>query len=183
MPGTRPARGREDKRSEILDVAEARLLSGGYAAMSVAATARELQIAANTIYWYFPSKDHLFIAVLERLMLQTVAAKPPHAAGIVKQSLWFVDRLSAMRTARVALHERAAGSPMVAEFEASFRVALRQMLAGGLSERLPVKRVGPAADAFRATVEGALALDLPKPERDRVLTLVLEKLLDDGASG
>jgi AcrR family transcriptional regulator len=142
----------------------------------VAAVARHLRIAPNTIYWYYPSKDHLFIAVLERLMYRTVEAKPPHRAGLVKQALWFVDRLAAMRVARVALHERAAQSPMVAEFEAKFRSLLRSMLMGGLRETVPGNHVEAAADAFRATVEGVLALDLPKTERDRVLTLILEKL-------
>jgi AcrR family transcriptional regulator len=177
MPPTRPGRKRADKRAEVLDLAEAQLQEGGYAAMSVAAIARKLRIAPNTVYWYFPSKDHLFIAVLERLMLRTVQAKPPHDAGIVKQALWFVDRMSAMRTARVALHERAASSPMVGEFEAGFRQLLREMLMGGLRQSLPAERVEPAADAFRATVEGVLALDLPKAERDQVLTLVMENLL------
>jgi len=47
---------------EILALAQARLREGGYEALSVAALARELGLAQNAIYWYFPSKDHLFVA-------------------------------------------------------------------------------------------------------------------------
>ena len=176
MPPNRARRQRDEKMVEILGLAEAQLLGGGYSAMSVAAIARGLGIAANTIYWYFPSKDHLFVAVVERLMRRTVEAKPPHAAGLVKQALYFVDRLSELRPARVALHERAGQSELVANFETLFREGMRSMLTGGLREKLPPARAEAAADAFRATVEGVLALDLPKKERDQILTLVLERL-------
>jgi len=178
VPPNRAKRQRDEKVVEILDLAESQLLDGGYSAMSVAAIARRLGIAANTIYWYFPSKDQLFVDVVERLMRRSVEAKPPHNAGLVKQALYFVDRLSELRPARVALHERAGQSQLVANFEALFRQGMRSMLTGGLRERLPASRAEAAADAFRATVEGVLALDLPKRERDDVLTLVLERLLD-----
>ncbi len=176
MPSNRAARLRDEKVVEILDLAEVQLLAGGYSAMSVAAIARTLGIAPNTIYWYFPSKDHLFVAVVERLMTRVVEAKPPHASGLEKQALYFVDRLSELRTARLALHERAGHSELVANFETLFREGMRSMLAGGLRERLPVERAEVAAEAFRATVEGVLALDLSKKERDQILTLVLERL-------
>ena len=176
MPSNRSGRERGEKVVEILDLAESQLLEGGYSTMSVAAIARSLGIAANTIYWYFPSKDHLFVAVVQRLMRRTVEAKPPHAAGLVKQALYFVDKLSELRPARVALHDRAGKSDVVANFEALFRGGMRSMLAGGLREQLPPATAEGAADAFLATVEGVLALDLPKKERDKVLTLVLDRL-------
>jgi hypothetical protein len=106
-------------------------------------------------------------------------SKPPHSAGLVKQALYFVDQLAEFRTARLALQERASQSRLVAEFEAHFRFGLRSMLTGGLAESLPPREAAAAAEAFRATVEGVLALDLPKPERDPLLTLVLERLLGD----
>jgi AcrR family transcriptional regulator len=176
MPSNRSGRERDEKVVEILDLAESQLLEGGYSTMSVAAIARSLGIAANTVYWYFPSKDHLFVAVVERLMRRVVEAKPPHAAGLEQQALYFVDRLSELRPARVALHERAGHSDLVANFEILFREGMRSMLTGGLQGKLPAVRVEAAADAFLATVEGVLALDLPKKERDAVLKLVLHGL-------
>jgi AcrR family transcriptional regulator len=176
MPPNRSKRERDDKMVEILAIAEAQVMAGGYAGMSVAAIGRELGIAPNTVYWYFPSKDHLFVAVVERMMVRTVADKPPHSAGLVKQALYFVDRLIETRPARVALQERAAQSELAAELERNFRQAMRSMLAGGLREKLPSARAEAAADAFLATVEGVLALDMGKKERDRVLTLVLQRL-------
>jgi hypothetical protein len=53
---------------------------------------------------------------------------------------------------------------------------MRSMLTGGLQEKLPADRAEAAADAFLATVEGVLALDVSKKERDAVLTLVLNGL-------
>jgi AcrR family transcriptional regulator len=176
MPSNRSDRERDEKVVEILDLAESQLLGGGYSAMSVAAIARNLGIAANTIYWYFPSKDQLFVAVVERLMRRVVEDKPPHEAGLEQQALYFVDRLSELRPARVALHERAGRSELVASFEMLFREGMRSMLTGGLQEKLPADRADAAADAFLATVEGVLALDVSKKERDAVLTLVLNGL-------
>jgi len=177
MPPNRPDREREEKIEEILDAAEAQLLAGGYSAMSVAAIARRLRIAANTIYWYFPSKDRLLVAVLDRLMRRVVERKPPHAAGLVRQALYFVDQLAEFRAALLALRERAGQSQEVADFEAHFRFGVRTMLTSGLQAELPAREAVAAAEAFGATVEGALALNLPKKERDRVLTLVLRRLM------
>src|SRR5258708_23998933 len=97
MPSNRAARLRDEKVVEILDLAEVQLLAGGYSAMSVAAIARTLGIAPNTIYWYFPSKDHLLAAVVERLMTRAVQAKPPHAAGVEQHALYFVHRPRELR--------------------------------------------------------------------------------------
>ncbi|MEA2645367.1 MAG: TetR/AcrR family transcriptional regulator, repressor of the mexAB-oprM multidrug resistance operon [Chloroflexota bacterium] len=176
MPPNRSQRARDAKVVEILDLAEKQLLAGGFNGMSVAGIARELGIAANTVYWYFPSKDHLLVAVVERLMQRTLQAKPPHSAGLARQAIYFVDRLSEDRRARIALQERAAHSTVAADLDATVRAGMRAMLTGGLKERLPAAAATDAADAFLATVEGALALDMPKKERDRVLTLVLERL-------
>src|SRR5438270_10740438 len=92
MPKTRPSESRDTKTDAILEGAERRLREGGYQALSVAAIARELGLAQNTIYWYFPSKDDLFVAVLGRMLKQISARKPSKAAGTIEQILWFTDQ-------------------------------------------------------------------------------------------
>src|SRR2546428_12358284 len=116
MPRTRNDADWNLKSGRVLDAAEARLLDGGYEAMSIAAIARDLDLAQNSIYWYFPSKDHLFVAALRRLLPRIVAAKPPARRGLTAQVLWFVDRLDELRPIIVAVHERARISQVVAEF-------------------------------------------------------------------
>src|SRR3954452_14109031 len=101
MPRTRAAVSRDEKVDEIGAAAEQRLRQGGYEALSVAAIARELGLAQNAIYWYFPSKDHLFVAALER-MLQKIGARKPKGeeAGAVERILWFTDQFHALSDLR-----------------------------------------------------------------------------------
>src|SRR5258708_25181536 len=175
-PATRKASAKEAKQDEILDLAVRRLTQGGYAGLSVIGIARDLGVAANTIYWYFPSKDHLFVAAMQRLSMRIVQAKPPHAAGFATQAFWFVDRLAELRPVRMAVHERARASELVAEYERGFQAQLRAMLEGGLRENLPSDEVDDAADLFLATVEGLLVTDRTKPYRRRVLDRLLRGL-------
>jgi len=85
MPKTRTQVPKQEKVDELVAAAERRLRSGGYEALSVAAIARELGIAQNAIYWYFPSKDNLFVAALERLLREIAARKPSRTVGEVER--------------------------------------------------------------------------------------------------
>jgi AcrR family transcriptional regulator len=88
---TRTDLDREAKTGEILAAAERRLRDGGYPALSIAAIARELGLAQNAIYWYFPSKDHLFVAALERMLRAIVARKPPSARPLALAPGWTLE--------------------------------------------------------------------------------------------
>src|SRR5258708_10070958 len=123
-PATRKASAKEAKQDEILDQAVRRLMQDGYAGLSVIGIARDLGVAANTIYWYFPSKDHLFVAAVRRLSLRIVQAKPPHPAGFAVQAVLFVDRLAELRPVRMAVHERARSSELVAADEPGVQAQL-----------------------------------------------------------
>src|SRR5947209_195528 len=83
MPRTRRDLEREAKIDEVLEVAEDQLLAGGFESLSVAGVARELGIAQNAVYWYFPSRDHLFVATLERILARvlTTGTSPSHDQG------------------------------------------------------------------------------------------------------
>ena len=80
MPRTRSEVERDAKVAEILEAAVRRLAEGGYDALSVAGIARELGIAQNAVYWYFPSKDDLFAAMLTRWADETLAEVDAAAA-------------------------------------------------------------------------------------------------------
>src|SRR5262245_15162001 len=113
---------------EILQVAERRLREGGYEDLSVAAIARELGLAQNAIYWYFPSKDHLFVAALERMLRDIAARKPSKQKGEVKRILWFTDQFEALSDLRGAMNERARSSKVVADFVEGLDALLSRML-------------------------------------------------------
>jgi AcrR family transcriptional regulator len=178
MPKTRITESRDEKATAIAEVAERQLRAGGYPALSVAAIARELGVAQNTIYWYFPSKDDLFVAALSRILEQIHAHKPSKQAGKIEQILWFTDQFEELSGLRAAMTERARSAPVVAEFVANLDALLSRMLSGALAEDVPAADLPVAVEAFRATVEGTFVKGLDRRARRRVLTFALRQLLD-----
>lgn len=182
MPSTRPQTSREEKEAEILDAASRQLRAGGLEALSVAAIARELGIAQNSIYWYFPSKDRLLVATVERMLAAIVARKPrKREAGEVERILWFTDQYQELTELRGAMRERARSSEVVAEFLDRLDATLSRMLANTLRDRLPPDELTIAVEAFRATVEGTVVRNMSDAQRRRVLAFALERLLAPGA--
>ncbi|TMK39104.1 MAG: TetR/AcrR family transcriptional regulator [Actinobacteria bacterium] len=177
MPRTRPAESRDEKMDEILAVAERRLREGGYPALSVAAIARELGVAQNAIYWYFPSKDELFVATLERMLREIAARKPSKRVGEIERVLWFIDQFQALSGLRGAMTERALSSAVVADFVARLDGLLSRMLSNALRGHVSEADLPVAVQSFRATAEGTFVQGLDRRTRRRVLTFALEQLL------
>jgi AcrR family transcriptional regulator len=178
MPKTRPAQSREKKMGEILAAAEKRLRGGGYEALSVAALARELGLAQNAVYWYFPSKDELFVATLNRMLEKIVARKPSSQVGELERILWFTDQLQVVSGMRGAINERAASSTAVAEFAERLDALLSRMLSNVLRDHVPDGELAIAVEAFRATVDGAFVKGLGRRERRKLLAFTLRRLTD-----
>lgn len=183
MPKTRQKTSRDEKVDEILDLAERRLRKDGYAALSIAAIARELGLAQNAVYWYFPSKDELFVAALERMLSEIAARKPSKEVGEVERILWFTDQFEALSSLRGAMNERARHSPVVADFVARLDSLLSRMLSNVLSNRITAQELPLAAEAFRATAEGTFVKGFDKRTRHRVLTFTLERFMGEGGKG
>jgi len=181
MPRTRSELDRDAKVAEIVEAAERRLGEGGYEALSVAAIARELGLAQNAIYWYFPTKDHLFVAALERMLRDIASRKPRHdEVAPIERILWFTDQFQALSHLRGAMNERAGESQVVAEFVKELDALLSRMLSNALHDHVPVDQLPVAVEAFRATVEGTFVKGLDKRARREVLTFALERLMEAG---
>jgi len=176
VPRTRTDLDRDAKVAEILEAAERRLRDGGYRTLSVVGIARELGLAQNAVYWYFPSKDHLFVAVLERMLRDIVARKPPKRGGLERQVTWFVDQLAELQGVRAALAEQARVSPVVAEFATALTDTWRRMLTNVLADRVPAGELPLAVDALLATIQGVLAADMKPAERARIVGFAVERL-------
>jgi AcrR family transcriptional regulator len=178
LPKTRPAVSRDQKVDEILACAELRLREGGYEALSVAAIARELGLAQNAIYWYFASKDELFVAALQRMLAEIAARKPrKEDADEIERILWFTDQYKALSDLRPAISERARRSAVVAKFAKDLDALLSRMLSNVLSDRLPPEDLPIAVEAFRATVEGTTARGLSRQHQRRVIDFALRRLI------
>ena len=179
MPRTRTELERDTKVDEIVGAAVVRLQAGGYEALSVVGLARELGIAQNSIYWYFPSKDHLFVAAVERMLRDVVARKPGRQRTLESKVLWFVDQLDALSDVRAALYERARTSEVVAEFAAQLHETWRRMLGNVLRGRVADDDLPAAADALLATIQGALLHQYSREERRRLVAFALRRLVPE----
>ena len=177
MPRTRTDLERDAKVTEIVEAAEGRLREGGYEALSVAGLARQLGLAQNAIYWYFPSKDHLFVAALERMLREIAERKPTGEVGEVERILWFTDEFEPLSGLRPAMSERARSSEVVADFVAELDALLARMLSNALRDHVDPEDLPVAVETFRATVEGTFVKGLDQRERRRVLGFALERLM------
>jgi AcrR family transcriptional regulator len=180
MAKTRTELGRDEKTEEIFELAEARLRKDGYQGLSIAALARELGLAQNAIYWYFPSKDHLFVAVMRRMLEEVAARKPRGEVGPRERILWFADQLEPLSRLRPTLRERARQSEVAAEFLDDLETLLSRMLSNALGgEGAPEDQLPVAVEAFRATVEGTYVKGMSRAKRRKVLSFVLDRLTGD----
>jgi TetR/AcrR family transcriptional regulator, cholesterol catabolism regulator len=174
---TRTQLDRDAKMEEILDLAEQRLRDNGYEGLSVAALARQLGLAQNAIYWYFPAKDHLFIAVLRRMLEEIAARKPRGEVSQRDRILWFADQLEPLSRLRPTLRERAQQSEVAAEFLDELEALLSRMLTNALrAEGVSEDELPIAVDTFRATVEGAYVKGMSRAKRRKVLGFALDRL-------
>jgi TetR/AcrR family transcriptional regulator, mexJK operon transcriptional repressor len=83
----KPVRARldEERLTELLDVAAEVFISEGFSAASTNEIARRANSSKTTFYSRFPTKEQLFLAVIERRMnriLQQVAASLPEEPPI-----------------------------------------------------------------------------------------------------
>lgn len=182
MPRNRPELDREKKVAEILNAAERRLRRGGYEELSVASIARELGLAQNAIYWYFPSKDHLFVSALGQMLTKIMARKPSESVDVIERILWFSDQLPSIYAHRGAMYEQARTSEVVAQFVENLNSLLRHMLSNALTPYFSENDLPIAVDAFTATVEGAYLRDLKRADRRQLLKFALDRLIPADSS-
>jgi AcrR family transcriptional regulator len=169
VPRTRRDIDRDEKVGEILDAAVAALRTGGYGSLSVAAIARDLGLSPNSIYWYFPTKDDLFVAAVRRIVAGILAGKPPRRRRLESRILWFVEQLDDLEHLRSALYERAGESPAVSDYVAELEAGQKQMLVNVLRGRVPDSELTVAAATLLATIQGVGVQKLRGSARRRVI--------------
>ncbi|HEX8086804.1 MAG TPA: TetR/AcrR family transcriptional regulator [Solirubrobacteraceae bacterium] len=177
MPRTRTQLQREAKVEEIAAAAAERLRERGYDGLSVVGVARDLGLAQNAVYWYFPSKDHLFVAALERMLREIHARKPPPQRALEKKVLFFVEQLDALADVRAAMYDRARVSPVVAEFVEQLDALWRRMLTNVLRDKVPPGELEPTVDTLLATFQGALLRPHAPDDLRRTVRYALRRLV------
>jgi AcrR family transcriptional regulator len=176
VPRTRTDAARDEKIDEIVKAACQRLLDGGYPALSIIDLSRELGLAQNAIYWYFPTKDHLFVAAVERIF-HDILDRKPRQGPCIDRVVWFTERLSEIQELRITMRERARSSEVVAAFERDVDAFLRVLLVRVISHDAPTEDLDATVDAVMALCEGALLRNLNKSQRSRLIRFGYERLV------
>ena len=185
-------RGRGDQlRAEIVTAATAMLeqLSDDEA-LSLRAVAREVKIAATSVYLHFPDRDALVLAVMERfnqLMLDAGGRGEAAAEGsVAKLKGWIrglVDCALTHPGLYKVMHEshvnRGVGMPFKKAIGVRTTAAVQRCLDDGSA---PAGDATTIATDLRAAVTGMLSLrinepDLPWPPIDEQLDRFLTKLV------
>ena len=176
MPRNRADVARDVKVDEIVEAARARLVEGGYAGLSVAALARDLGLAQAAVYWYFPTKDDLFVAALERI-LHDILERKPRRGTTVDRVLWLAERLHEFQGLRMTMRDRAQVAEVVARFEADVNELFRVLLVNALADDVPAAEVDDVADAVMALCDGVLLRDVGRARRRQLIRFGYERLV------
>lgn len=187
MARNRPDRTREDKSAEILAIARRHLLEAGYEATTIASIAREAGIAPNVVHWYFPTKDDLFVAVLDSLQTEDLADAQKRFARVVRgeEAKAFGDLLTEFALRRLdrygllaTLHERSHTSAVVAGFHDRAHRRYAEYLGRAL-DRFPVPTADRklTVDALIAAVESLVMHRATRRDARRMMTFLAERLV------
>lgn len=179
MPRNRSEVTRDAKIEEIVEAARLRLVEGGYGALSVAALARDLGLAQGAIYWYFPTKDHLFVAAVERI-LHDILSRKPRRGSALDEVVWFAERLHEVQDLRMAMRDRARFSEVVAKFEQDISDLLAFMLTNALAGSIGEDDIGDVVDCVMALCEGVLLRDVGQRRRRHLIAFGYTRIVGSG---
>ena len=180
MPRNRADVARDVKVEEIVEAARTRLVDGGYGALSMAGIARDLGLAQAAIYWYFPTKDDLFVAAVERI-LHDILERKPRRGATVDRVLWLAEQLHEFQDLRMTMRDRARVTESVARFEADVNALFRVLLVNALHDDGAAGRSDDVADAVMALVEGVLLRDVGRARRRQLIRFGFERLVATGS--
>jgi len=136
--------------------------------MSIAAIARELGVAQNSIYWYFPSKDELLVALVETAGTRNLCQQASRAGRSDGEDPVVTDRLAEIELLRSAVRERALVSDAVAQFDDSLTATLREPSPTCCASWSDPEYLDDVVASFSHTVQCVLAKNLPPAERGRI---------------
>ncbi|WP_328483401.1 TetR/AcrR family transcriptional regulator [Streptomyces sp. NBC_00377] len=117
MPRNRQQIPREERTGDLLAAATELFLSKGYDKTTMADISSAAGVARGNVYWYFDSKDHIFAAVMNRMLSREIRILNEEQAGADPLSR-LVRGLSDMRYSRPlhqAMHDRLPHSEAVRE--------------------------------------------------------------------
>ena len=194
MPANRQRRPRDEKTSELVDIAQRLFVERGYAGTTVAAIAAEAGIASNVVHWYFASKDELFVAALEALQtegLEKLLEGPfaQAAPGEEKKALEavltkLVWHLLDMNLLIATVHERSLHSEVVDAFHKRAHRRYASYLGKAVARcDVPEAKQELVVEALSIAVDGLVLHHASKAKARRMIFFLVEQLTSDPEGG
>ncbi|WP_433249305.1 TetR/AcrR family transcriptional regulator [Actinomadura nitritigenes] len=180
MPRNRQDVDRDVKVAEIRRTAVSILRDGGPTALSHSAVAKRLGLARTAIYWYFPTKDDLFVAALADVYAHDLGT-PPDDDRVMPRLRWALERLTALQPLTHALHERAKHSQAAADLEAGFLEAMTSRLRTLLALRVEPDQLDLVTATIVVFIEGLLVQPRSAQERQELLQFLVAELTHEPA--
>lgn len=170
MPANKPHQDRGEKRAELLSAARRLFIEDGYEATSMAALAKSVGVAGNTIYWYFTDKDDVLLTVLNAVLSDVMADYQKIAtAPLEDQLVWVVRQLRQVNRLVNTVHSRVAQAPAIDAWHNNFHEVTEGMLRSAL-EQAGVDRTAIDAEVKIGvfTVEGLLTHGLDDAQQEGI---------------
>lgn len=183
MPRNRQQIPREERTDELLTAATELFLRHGYAGTTMVDISSAAGVAPANVYWYFPSKDDIFAAVMDRMLARVTRALEHELQGLDPLSILLrgLTDMRAYRELHMAMHHRMAQSAAVRESHDRFMSWIRSNVDRVLDQKPAVEDRELVADMVVSLFEGANVFEpAPRPAKD-MIRFFLSSLLSDDA--
>ncbi|NOY56297.1 MAG: TetR/AcrR family transcriptional regulator [Actinobacteria bacterium] len=184
MPATRTDQTREQKRGELVRAARRLFFADGFDSTTVAAIGQECGVASNVVYWYFDSKDHLFVAALEDFLdLRLAAAGQSQELDLAATLSRFVGDLMQARHLIAVVHDRSHHSEVVAEFHNRVHATYNSLLGEALTSRGVALHDRPlVVEALVTAIEALIMHGAPSAHAEEMISFLVESLVSAGST-
>jgi AcrR family transcriptional regulator len=179
VPRNRQQIPKAERESALLDQATQLFIAKGYRGTRVAEVGRAAGIASAAVHWYFPSKDDLFAAVLERIFGDAIAEVETSDRGPRDRLEAFLSKTQTYRVLHREAYERMEESEALSAVYMGLLQWLEDLLLQAISARLPEEADTDAiTDTAHVLLEGMLisARQLDRPVGD-LIDMVIDALV------
>jgi AcrR family transcriptional regulator len=179
VPRNRQQIPKAERESALLDQATQLFIAKGYRGTRVAEVGRAAGIASAAVHWYFPSKDDLFAAVLERIFGDAITEVETSDHGPRDRLEGFLSKTQTYRVLHREAYERMEESEALRAVYMGLLQWLEDLLLQAISARLPEEADTDAiTDTAHVLLEGMLisARQLDRPVGD-LIDMVIDALV------
>jgi AcrR family transcriptional regulator len=179
VPRNRQQIPKAERESALLERAKELFTANGYRGTRVAEIGRAAGVASAAVHWYFPTKDDLFAAVLERIFDEAIADVEACDSAPRDRLEAFLSKTQRYRILHREAYERMEDSEALRAVYLGLLQWLENLLLQAISARLPEGAdTDLIADTAHVLLEGMLisARKLDRPVGD-LLDMVIDALV------